>query len=349
MTNKDNPFIFKEIPIDYYFCNRTKELKELQAYAKAKANVVIYSPRRYGKTSLVKRVQSGLAEKKFITIFVDFFGVTSVEDIASRIAAAVFAVTRKNESIFNKALRFIKTFRPVFRPDETGNVGVRIEQAVFPQKALDLLEQTLTALEQFIKDTKENCHIALDEFQELLNLPEASQIEALLRTQFQKHPISYFFVGSRRHLLLKIFNDKNRPFFQSAINYALNPLPKDELTQFVFDLFKKHGKNCPQNIARSIVEHTHQHPYYTQKLAFFVFEFSSNTVELKNIEASFDELIKSERPVFESILQGLAPRQIALLRALAEEPTETILSAGYMKRHQLGSTGAMQGASKKLI
>lgn len=107
-----NPFYIQEIPIDAPFCDRDEELKELQSYAEAKANVVLFSPRRYGKTSLVKRVRKRLARNGAVTIFTDFFGVGSVEDLAVRMAKAVFAVTHGNDPLWKTALRTILSFRP---------------------------------------------------------------------------------------------------------------------------------------------------------------------------------------------------------------------------------------------
>ncbi len=107
-----NPFYMQEIPINAPFCDRDEELKELQSYAEAKANVVLFSPRRYGKTSLVKRVRKRLARNGAATIFTDFVGVGSVEDVAVRMAKAVFAVTYGKDPLWKTALRTILSFRP---------------------------------------------------------------------------------------------------------------------------------------------------------------------------------------------------------------------------------------------
>lgn len=77
MLASKNPFYFKVLSLEYPFCNRTKELSDLIGYAEGKANILVYSPRRYGKTSLIKRIQNELAKKGAITVFADFFGVSS--------------------------------------------------------------------------------------------------------------------------------------------------------------------------------------------------------------------------------------------------------------------------------
>ena len=80
MKRTHNPFQFRELPVDGPFCNRHKEFSDLVAYAQAGAAVVVYSPRRYGKTSLIRRVQAELAKQGTLTVFCDFFGVTTADD-----------------------------------------------------------------------------------------------------------------------------------------------------------------------------------------------------------------------------------------------------------------------------
>ena len=88
-----NPFFFRELPTDGPFCNREIELNDLENHAKSLANVVLFSPRRFGKTSLIKRVQSNLSKEGAVCVYTDFYGITSVEDVAARLAKAVFRET----------------------------------------------------------------------------------------------------------------------------------------------------------------------------------------------------------------------------------------------------------------
>jgi len=342
-----NPFYLQELPLDAPFCNRAEELKELQSYAEAKANVVLFSPRRYGKTSLVKRVQKSLSDKAAVTIFVDFFGVASVEDAAARLAKAVFLMTHKKESSWKTALRTITSFRPVLRPDPASGMLFSVEPSSAEKGGVELLEETLASLGEFINATDTLVHVALDEFQEIVVLHEALQIEGAMRTYMHQSQASYFFIGSRRRVLLGIFNERQRPFFRSAINYPLKSLPPEELTQFIAGQLRENSKKCPTGIAGQLASLVEYHPYYAQKLAFFVYELS-DVVSEETIHRGTEKLLMSEKPVFEATIQGLSAHQRLLLQALARDSTQKLLANAYLRKHRLGSVGGVQHSARKL-
>jgi hypothetical protein len=343
----ENPFYLQEVPVDAPFCNRKKELKELQSYAEGKANVVLFSPRRYGKTSLVRRIQKNLSNKGAVTLFADLFGVASVDDVASRLAKAVFVVTHKKDPLWKSALRAMKSFRPVLKPDPSGGVSLSVEPSGAGRSGLGLLEETMDSLGEFVNTTKSLVHVALDEFQEIVTLKEALRVEGILRTQIQQQQASYFFIGSRRRILLGIFNDRQRPFFQSAINYPLQLLPPEELAEFIAEQFEKSQRKCTVANGKKLVSLTGFHPYYSEKLAFFVYELSKTVTE-ESINRAMERLILSEKPVFEAILQGISPHQRLLLQALAKETTPKLLASGYIQKHGLGSVGGVQHSSRQL-
>jgi hypothetical protein len=342
-----NPFYLQEIPVDAPFCNRTSELKDLESYAKARAQVVLFSPRRYGKTSLVRRVQKRLEDNGTITIFANFFGVASVEDAAYRLAKAVFVVTHGKEPLWKKALRSVRSFRPVLRPEIEGGFSLSVEPSSAARSGTALLEETMESIGEFIAATKALVHLALDEFQEIVVLREALEIEGIMRGHIQRQRASFFFIGSRRRVLLGIFNERQRPFFQSAINYPLKTLPAEELEVFIVEQFAREKRKCSRESAHNLVLLTGCHPYYSMKLAFFVYE-RSHTVTEEAIHLAMDEMVASENPVFEAIIQGLSPHQRLVLQALAKEPTEKLFASKFIRTHRLGSVGGVQHSARQM-
>ena len=338
---KKNPFYLKKIPVDAPFCDREKELADLISYAKSNTNVVLFSPRRYGKTSLIKRVQSNLKSYGTLTAYCDLFGVTSVEEIAGRIAKSIYTITQKNEGLFQKAINFITCFRPVLSPSPEGGISVSVQTAL-KTDGIKILEETMNSLEKFVVDVDLDVHVALDEFQEITEVHNSIGIEGILRQYIQKIQCSFFFIGSRRRILLDIFNDRKRPFFQSALNYELKTLPYNDLIYFIISQFKKAGKRISEEKAASISQLVSNHPYYMQKFCFFLYEEIDKEVTQKDMVEVNQVVMESERIVFESILQGLTTKQITFLSALAREPTAKVYSATYMSQYNLGSTGGIQ-------
>jgi uncharacterized protein len=344
-----NPFLVREIQTEEPFCDRVIELKELTAHGKSFANVVLYSHRRYGKTSLIKRVQKKLQGQGIITIYTDFFGLVTIDEVAERLVRCLYAYCHKDETLFKKAMRVIKNWRPVIKPDLDG-IEITVEQTTHVD-GLQLLEETFNLFGSFVKEHPKGFNIVLDEFQEIANLPDSIKIEGILRSQIQTHVnAGYFFVGSRRRMLLDIFNELKRPFYKSAINYALGPLPKAEASAFIVDRFHDGGKNCPADVAEAIYDKAEGYSYYVQRIPYEIFAQSDGkTITLKDYEKAITSIVRAEAPNYESILSGLSTVQKQLIYSIAKEPIDTPLNPKYMSRHRLSSAGSTQPALKRLM
>jgi hypothetical protein len=341
-----NPFTLKIVKNEQDFCDRTGELAKLASFVDNKTNMILFAPRRFGKTSLVKRLHTLLTPKKYLPIYIDLYGVSSLEDVSSRTAKAVYSALDQKSTLFKKAVAAFKSFRPVMRPTETG-ISISVEHTTPSITGIDLLSRTMEDLGGFIEQTALTVNVVFDEFQEIAELQE-SQTEGVLRKYIQEHECSYFFLGSRRGILLQMFNDKKRPFFQSGFTFELKELPLEDLSGFIKGRFEDSGKTCDLELARKIAGISHQHPYYSQKLAYYIFEISGTTAQEDDLSQGLEEMVTGEQALFEAMLQGLSPQQIALLRAIAKNPSGSLMSADYMKVNNLKSIGGVQGAIKKL-
>jgi len=345
-----NPFNFKTLSVEAPFCNRVKEIATLVNAAKSGNDVVLYAPRRYGKTSLVKRAQKELADQGFVAVFVDLCGVASASDVARKLATAIYNVTRHDESLWKTALRFITSQRPVIRQtfsESSFSVEVTVE-AVAGKTGFELLESVMKEINDFVTNGEVKLNIAFDEFQDIVGLSDAKAIESCMRTYIQRYNGSHFFIGSQRRMLSAMFNDEQRPFFRSARNMYLIPLPKEELVPFIQSMFSKGGKICSEKSAGIIADFAKCHPYYTQKLGHFVFEQSGLDVTEKDIQVGIDDVYADSKPYFEALIHPLPPQQRLVLRAIAAEPTGKLMAKDYMRKHDLGSTAAITLALKQL-
>jgi WD40 repeat protein/uncharacterized protein YjbI with pentapeptide repeats/Cdc6-like AAA superfamily ATPase len=346
-----NPFYLRVLPIEAPFCGRTTEGEELIAHAKANTNVVLYSPRRYGKTSLVKRVQHSLEEDGFITLYIDISDASTSDDIASLIARAIYSYARQKESLVRKVMGILQNWRPVFTPDPSadGNLSMTI-QPVSQKSGIPLLEETLEAFDKLMTKNPQQINIVIDEFQEITSIRNGEKIEALLRKHIQHQSnCSWFFLGSRRRMLAEMFDQKDRPFFNSAIKLQLPPLREIEAEKFVMECFKDASKECSFDIAQQIVTIAHCYPYYVQRLSYAVFEVSSQEeLTQSDLDAGFRKMVEEEAQYYSGLEKELAAGQKNLLKALATEQTNSPFAITYQKRHRLGSLSAIQNSLKKL-
>ncbi len=346
-----NPFWTRELSLDAPFCDRAKELKELVSHARNCTNVVLFSPRRYGKTSLVKRAQQTLRKSGIATIYVDFFGVGSLDEAAARLATQVYAFARKDKSLFQRVVKILSSWRPALEPDPDCGVALTVKPVV-TQRGTQLLEETMAGLGTFIAEQQKGVHLVFDEFQELTELSESRQIQGIMRSHIQTHSrASYFFVGSRRRILQDIFNNRKAPFYRSAINYDLKPLPLADAMAFIVDRFAQAGRECPEKIARTIVEKVRGYPFYVQRIPYSIYEVSDErrTIGEKDYRAGLIEAMEEEKVTFEGWLRSLSPRQIGILSALAENPTDQPYAFGYLSGHDIGNASTVRKAIGRLL
>lgn len=344
-----NPFTIG-IAREDNFCNRQQEIKDLIDFADSGQDVVLYSPRRYGKSSLVFQVLRELEKKEFLTVYVDLFPISSENDLVSRFATSVIKGIGRGvdsrtfkERIMNLFYRLIPSFE--VRPDGL-NISVKFDRST---KTELLLDDLMKGMHNFVKRKKLRACVSLDEFQEITELPESRRIEGILRSHMQLHKeISYFFIGSRRRIIKDIFTDKNRPFYKSAFLYSLKDISKNEFISFLENKFKETDKNCPFNRAEEIYNLTNGYPYYVQKLALLVWNLTEKVITTDTVQKAYRLLLESEAADFEGIWNGLSLVQKSVLKAIANEPTAFPFSKQYLERYGYSAGGA-QKAIKTLI
>lgn len=345
-----NPFVIREIQTEEPFCDRAVELKELFAYGESFTNVVLYSHRRYGKTSLVKRVQDALQKQGMIIVYTDFFGVVTIDEVAEKLAKCLYTYCHKSEGLFKKAMRVVKNWRPIIKPDPEMGIEITVEPTT-REYGLRLLEETFNLFGSFAREYEKGLNVVIDEFQEIVNLPNSIKVEAILRSQIQNQTnVGYIFVGSRRRMLLEMFSEQKRPFYKSSIHYTLGPLPETEAIAFIIDRFKHAAKDCPVEVAKAMYDSAEGCPYYVQRIPYEVFALSdTKTITPENHKAALTSIVKIDTPYYQCVLSGLSTVQRQVLYSLAKEPAGAVSSTKYLSRHRLSSAGSTQPALKKLI
>ena len=346
-----NPFTIG-IAKEEKFCNRKEEIRNLKNFIQNGQNVVIYSPRRFGKTSLVKTVLKELEkkDKNFIGIYADLFPVSSYQDFIEIFSKAIIQSIGKevDKSFFQKIKNLFKNIVPSFtvKPDGSFSISISINPSISLET---LLSDLFIGLEKYIKKNDLKACIVLDEFQEITTLEESKKIEGLLRNFIQEQEdISYIFVGSRRKLLVDMFTDKKRPFYKSSFLYPLKKIERSEFVKCIISSFKETEKVCSKSTAEEIYDLVDGYPYYVQKLSSIIWDLTDKKITEKIVENAFKTLIKMESIDFESIWINLNKSEKTVLKMIAIYPEISPFSKEFLEKSKL-SIGGIQKAISSLI
>lgn len=342
-----NPFSLGTVYSENDFCNRKTETDDLLRFFRGGQNVVLYSPRRYGKTSLAKRVLNVLGEEGFLVAYVDLFPILSEGDFIKRFAEGIFkGIGADPNTLLNKLGNLFRRLVPNF---EVGPDGYKVSVTLGDRKDSMLLDDVMDNLYAYVaKHDLRGC-IVLDEFQEITELPESKRIEGVLRSHIQNEKsVSYLYVGSRRRILQDMFSNKSRPFYKSSFSYTLEKIGKEDYVPFIVGKFDATGKICPHEIAEEIYDAVQGYPCYVQKLASLVWDVTSGRCDSDTVREAFRTLLWTETGDFEGIWSGLTLTQRSMLKALASESTSKPYSRGFLDEYRL-SLGGAQGAIKVLL
>lgn len=347
-----NPFVFGDVVKGKYFTDREDEIKELTSDLSGGQNILLFSPRRYGKTSLILKVLDNLKKEDVIPVYVDLFRITSIHTFVKIYTAAI---TKATATKLDEAAQFLKANFPtiipkiVIKATEPTEFEFDFEAA---KKDMDKVLDDLYDLPQKVAARrKRQLVVVFDEFQEIstLNLP----IERSLRAKIQHHDkVAYCFMGSKRHLLDKLFLDKNNPLYRIAKPVPLGKIKPKKLKSFIYERFKSIDMNIDDNLIDEVLKITACHPYYTQQLCHEVFNvcFSKEgyTITLKGIEMAEDKCITAQSYAYSTIWDGLAGKQKDLILALTLDPEANIYSHEFLSKHELGAPATVQTAVKAL-
>jgi hypothetical protein len=209
----------------------------------------------------------------------------------------------------------------------------------------------LNAVHKKAQEEKKTACVAFDEFQEIANYTD-DEIEKEMRSAFQSHRnVSYIFLGSKKHLFGKIFQDPNRPFYKSGKHMPLGRLPLVETKKYIKERFTEGPIKVSQEVVSLIAETSAGHPYYTQLLCHILWDecLEKKQISEKDVAEGLDKMLQREGEVYETILDGLTRKQKGLLVALSMEPEAQVFSSQFLTRFHLGSASSIQRAFEGLI
>ncbi len=344
-----NPFSYGSIVRGPYFYDRVPECKRIVSTLSGGNNLVLFAPRRYGKTSLVFRVIEELEKMDYTCIYFDFMPVYSRESFIEAYSKAILAKQSNLQRAVKSMAIWVKGIRTkiAFNQSGTPEFSIDFTDDILTEKTLedivDLPEKLASERKRFV--------IIFDEFQEINKL-NGENFEKLLRSKIQQQQyITYMFLGSRTHLLSDMFNNKARSFYNAAMLMQLDTLPENETISFLKNRFALSNITIDEATAIFLIKQAGNIPYYIQLLAAEVWQnlvSSSKNLNTTIIADCAEGIVDLKSDFYFELYDRQSSYQKKLLKSLLISG-ENVFSADYTKRFRLSATSTTQKALLGLI
>lgn len=342
-----NPFRYGALALDDAFTDREQETAELKADALNGQDVVLFAPRRYGKSSLIWRVSQELIGEGALVAHVNLMTTPTVTQLAEKLARTIHDDIASPMFRAKERLRIFQglRIRPTVTVDpEDGSLSFSFDAGKRTADLNATLERLLELPGQLAGERKRQVVLILDEFQEVVDID--ANLPRLMRSVFQQQPeVAHFYLGSKRHMMERIFSDENEPFWRSAKEIELDVIEPRPFADYIERQFKRTGKQIAPAAVDAVLDTTRGHPYATQELCYFLWQDTPAGATATDVQVreAVVRVLNSEHAHFSLVWEGAPAHQRLLLRALAEEPGHPI-SADYRRRHALPGGSSVQRA-----
>ena len=331
------------------FTDRVKEAKRLKMNFENGMNVILVSPRRMGKSSIVKKVKAEITNPAIKVVYMDIYDCRSEYDFYNRFATALMKQTAtKSEQILENIKRFLVRLTPKigFSPEPLSEFSLSL--GITPQNYQP--EEILQLPEIIGQDQNVHIVVCIDEFQQIGEMPDSLSIQKRLRGVWQhQRQVSYCLFGSKKHLMTNLFQNRKMPFYQFGEMMFLDKIPTEDWVPFICSRFESQGKHITEELARRICEAVENNSSYVQQLAWNVLAETDIEATEQDFQNGVVALMAQCTGLFEQQLQGLTTFQLNFIRALCQGVHSDFGSKAVLEEYNLGSKSNVSRIKTALI
>ncbi|MGD8442460.1 MAG: hypothetical protein PVH37_00740 [Desulfobacterales bacterium] len=317
-------------------------------FIKGSQNVLLYSHRRYGKSSLIYKLFNRLERQrpKIDTLYVELYGTLSEKDFVSAILASLSQIESKLEKLVKLVRSAIRSVKLGMSIDPiTGSPGVSVSfDSGYNEAMLSNILGLLGRLSE-----KRKLMVVFDEFQEIAGYKKEG-FEKRLRAIIQQHEnISYFFCGSQRHILTEVFTNNNRAFYKLAQSYPLAKIQTDDYVPWVRELFLKDGNKIEAELVEEIVARCENHPMYVQQFLFYLWEEKVTEFSIDTVDEMELKILRSSQNEFLNLWDSLTLNQKKTLKLILLTGGKEMFYANALQAVDLNAGSQVTRSLQKLI
>ena len=345
----ENPFYITGIIPEPYFCDREKETDWIVRTLENKAHILLTSPRRMGKTQLIRHVfEQPSIKDNYYTFYTDIYPTTSLHELVLFLSKEIYSVlVPKGKTVLDKFLAALHSLAGSFGYDPVSNTptfNIKLGDIHAP-------ELTLEEIFSYLEQADKPCIFAIDEFQQIANYPEKN-VEALLRTHIQKmNNCLFIYAGSNRHIL-DMFNSAAKPFYNSAEQIYLDSISKNVYTAFAERQFTNANRRISHEAASLAYDLFEGHTYYVHNVLHNAFAYidAKKTIDEDDINRTLSDILEEKGRSFASVMNQMNFQQKEVLIAIAKEgKARGITSVTFVKKYALKSPSSVQYAISTLL
>ncbi len=344
----EKPFVFGVAAAGKNFTDREQETERLLANFRYGVNTILISPRRWGKTSLVKKV-CGLAESdKLKIVFFDIFSCRTEKDFYDVLAESVLKQTSsKWEEWVENAKIFLSRISPKISmgPDPMTDFSISLE---LNNKREDISE-ILQLPERIAQKKGISIVVCIDEFQQIADFADSKTFQKRLRTVWQhQQSVSYCLFGSKKHLMNELFEKRSYPFYKFGDSIYLKKMPTSVWIDYIVGRFISTGKEISRELSEKICLTVDNHSSYVQQLAWLTWIHTDSIATESDFEEARQDMIDQNTPLFEKQTENLTAYQMNFLRAIVSGIHGEFSTKDVITKYDLGSSANVSAVRRSL-
>lgn len=359
---QQNPFVYGEIVPAAAFVDRVDELDRLVGDLTAGQKVFLISPRRYGKSSLIRRALAAMARRGALTVEVTVSSFSSYVAFLEGYARALVAAETSWDHARRWLSEMVRSARAEMRYAPEGSaarsaLASRSPAVSFPgvrsDRDVSRLAHEVFALPARLAEARgRRVVVALDEFQAIGGFDGGSVEHAMRAAVQSQRDVGYVFAGSEPSLMERMLGPR-RPFYKAGPVIRLDRIPAEEFAAFIDARFTRSGIRPEPGLGAAIVDLAGNLPYDVQRLAHETWDdvrsAARRRATLDDLHQALRRLLAEQQTMFEAVWQRLTLAQRAVLRAVVIEDGRELLSADVRARHRLGGPSTVQAALAALV
>ena len=342
------PFVFGTAVNDANFIGREVECERLKMNFTHGVNTILMSPRRWGKTSIVKRIMREVHSKNLIVVYMDVFSCRDEYDFCNRFATEILRGTENRfEELKNTLGEFLGRVAPKisYSPDGIGewSISLGISPKTYKPEEIYQLPELIAQ--------KKKCHIivCIDEFQQVGEFANSLSVQKRMRSVWQLQTnVSYCIFGSKKHMMENIFLKKSYPFYKFGDIVPIRPIEIETWIPYIQRGFASEGKSISKSLARQICEKVKLHPSYIQQYAWLTLLNTRLKATEKSLEQGFEYLVEENSSLFTAQTELLTTYQLNFLRAIADGVHTDFSKSNIRENYNLGSYSNIARIKKAL-